>query len=246
MSGAIVDGTVRRPAGPWTPAVHALLRHYERVGFDGAPRALGVEDGDEVVSLVAGDVVGDGWAPTGDDTVFAVGKLLRAAHDAQHGFERPPDARWQSLPGALPGDEVICHNDPLGPNWVFRGERPVALVDWELAAPGRRAVDVAAAASWWTPLRPDADVRYGLPVDRRVERLRLLLDGYGLEAGERASFLETTAEVWRSWREAYRVWGGVERRERWAGAFDTGRCELIDRNLAWLEERRHELAEALT
>ena len=36
-----VGDTVRRPAGPWTPAVDALLRHLEDVGFPGAPRALG-------------------------------------------------------------------------------------------------------------------------------------------------------------------------------------------------------------
>jgi len=28
-----VGDTVRRPVGPRTPAVHALLRHFERVGW---------------------------------------------------------------------------------------------------------------------------------------------------------------------------------------------------------------------
>lgn len=31
----LVDGTVRRLSGPWTPAVHALLRHLEARGFEG-------------------------------------------------------------------------------------------------------------------------------------------------------------------------------------------------------------------
>ena len=35
---ARIGDTVRRPTGPWSPAVHALLRHFERVGFEGAPR----------------------------------------------------------------------------------------------------------------------------------------------------------------------------------------------------------------
>jgi hypothetical protein len=35
---AKVGETVRRSTGPWTPAVHALLRYLERVGFDGAVR----------------------------------------------------------------------------------------------------------------------------------------------------------------------------------------------------------------
>src|SRR5206468_6807891 len=32
---------VIRDAGPWTPAVHALLRHLEEAGFAGAPRLVG-------------------------------------------------------------------------------------------------------------------------------------------------------------------------------------------------------------
>lgn len=36
-----VGDTVRRPAGPWTDAVDALLRHLHDVGFPGAPRPLG-------------------------------------------------------------------------------------------------------------------------------------------------------------------------------------------------------------
>src|SRR2546423_14571099 len=39
-----VGDTVRRNAGPGTPAVHALLRHLEDVGFTGAPRALGTDE----------------------------------------------------------------------------------------------------------------------------------------------------------------------------------------------------------
>ena len=33
--------TILRPAGPWTPAVRALLRHLEEVGFPGSPRVVG-------------------------------------------------------------------------------------------------------------------------------------------------------------------------------------------------------------
>jgi hypothetical protein len=44
-SGVVrVGDTVRRPAGPWTLAVHALLTHLHDVGFRGAPRPLGIDD----------------------------------------------------------------------------------------------------------------------------------------------------------------------------------------------------------
>ena len=82
-------------------------------------------------------------------------------------------------------------------------------------------------------------VRHGLPTDRRGERLRLLLDGYGLT--DREGFLDLVATVWRSWRDAYTLWGGRERRERWSEAYDAGRCDYIDANLAWLEQHRAEL-----
>lgn len=49
-------GTVRRPAGRWTPAVHALLRHLEGADFEAAPRMVGVERGVEVLTYIDGVV----------------------------------------------------------------------------------------------------------------------------------------------------------------------------------------------
>nr|BFE82330.1 hypothetical protein GCM10020093_049310 [Planobispora longispora] len=43
LGGDVTDGvvrvgdTVRRPTRPSTPSVHALLRHLEAAGFEGAP-----------------------------------------------------------------------------------------------------------------------------------------------------------------------------------------------------------------
>lgn len=49
---------VRRPTGPWTPAVHALLTHLYEVGFRAAPRPLGIVDqGREVLTFTQGHVV---------------------------------------------------------------------------------------------------------------------------------------------------------------------------------------------
>jgi hypothetical protein len=43
--GAVrVGDTVRRAAGPWTSAVHALLAHLAGQGFVGSPRPLGVDE----------------------------------------------------------------------------------------------------------------------------------------------------------------------------------------------------------
>src|SRR5689334_2899089 len=52
--------TVLRPAGPWTPAVHALLIHLENAGFTGSPRVIGNGydgHGREVLTYIPGDTV---------------------------------------------------------------------------------------------------------------------------------------------------------------------------------------------
>jgi hypothetical protein len=232
-----VGDTVRRPAQAWTPAVHALLRHFEATGFDGAPRALGVIDGSEVLTWVDGQVAALGCTTGADEAVFALGRLLRRMHDAQAGFRPPAGALWQVAPGTVSDDgEVVCHNDPLGTNVVFRNGRPAALIDWELAAPGPRLADVAAASAWWVPLRRDEGAeRWGIPIDRRPERLALLLDGYGLDAAGRGAFPAMLLRVVRGWHESYRVWGGIERRPGWAERWDDGRGVQITAEVDWLQ-----------
>jgi len=93
VSAVVTDGCVRRPAGPWTPAVHALLRHFERVGFRGAPRALGVEEGWELLEWVEGEVPGRDPTPVRDDAVFALGDCAACP---QPGSDRPVPPRAQA------------------------------------------------------------------------------------------------------------------------------------------------------
>ena len=120
-----VGDTVRRPQGPWSPAVHALLSHFESAGFEGAPRFIGVdEQGREILSFVHGEPA-FAPVPPGDDVVAALGRLLRRAHDAQAGFDAPRDAAWQTYPGDDATADVICHNDLFWTNVVFRDGLPV-------------------------------------------------------------------------------------------------------------------------
>src|SRR6185503_216590 len=130
-----VGDTVRRAAGPWTPAVHALLRHVRASGFDLAPAPLGMDErGREILAFIPGR---PGAYPLpdfmyGDATRTAVTRALRAFHDATAGFVAPPGAPWQ-FPAHAP-IEVICHNDFAPYNLVFDGERLVGVIDFDLAS----------------------------------------------------------------------------------------------------------------
>src|ERR671916_2924258 len=108
-----IGNTVRRSTGPWTPAVHALLRYLERVGFDGAPRVLDIDDqGREVLTYIPGTVprVASPEVAT-DRALFEVGFLLRRYHEAVSGFSLPWGIEWYGGgDGPGPG-EVVCHND---------------------------------------------------------------------------------------------------------------------------------------
>ena len=187
---ARVGDTVRRPAGPWTPAVHALLGHLHDVGFRGAPRPLGIdEDGREVLTFVPGVVAWPGHFELldGGGQLARVGRLIRGFHDAVAGFMPPPDAKWQAL---IPsdGDEIIAHHD-LAPWNIVVGEKQWAFIDWDVAAPGTRLWDLAYAAHGFVPLSSD-------PVHQRVDaghRLRVLADAYGLIERERVELVPLLA-----------------------------------------------------
>ena len=176
-----VGNTVRKPGAAWDIGVQALLRHLEAVGFDGAPRALGTDEkGRSIVSFVTGDAPGypmPAYVWSGQ-TLVAAARLLRAYHDATIGFTAPSDPGWQGA--APPGmAEVVCHNDVAPYNVVFRDRLPVALIDFEMAAPGPRIWDVAYAAYRFVPLRAPADEAPPLTPDEQGRRLALFLDAYG-------------------------------------------------------------------
>lgn len=194
---AKVGDTVRRPAGPWTPAVHALLRRLEARGFEAAPRVLGIDGQErEVLSYVPGEVPERAAPDVVTERVLReVGGLLRRYHETVSGFELPSGVGWyfESLPGKR---TVVCHNDLSPRNTVFREGRPVAFLDWDLAAPAPPEWDLAQAAWQFVPLSDDvACARHGWsqPPDR-ASRLRILCDGYRLPREDRVGFSEVVAE----------------------------------------------------
>ena len=175
----IVGDVVLRPAKPWTPTVHALLRHLHAEGLP-VPEPLGIDGGVERVRLVPGDGGEDAWAhQTTTRSVASAGRLLRRIHDATRGWEPPPHAVWSVPPE---GGDVICHGDPQPGNMSWRDGVAVGLFDWDAARPAPPLSDVAYALEWLTPFSTDpAGLHARGPtadVDRR-SRIDALLDGYG-------------------------------------------------------------------
>jgi hypothetical protein len=182
--------TVRRPLRPTSPATHALLRHLEQVGFDGAPRLLRTDGAREVLTYIPGTAVippYPDWALT-DEALVSVAELMCRYHEAVASF----DATGHDWPRALPPryrGAIVTHNDPNLDNVIFEGGRAVALIDFDLAGPGAVAWDVACAARLWAPLRDERDAPEPLR-GRALERLRIFADAYGLGAEERSEMVD--------------------------------------------------------
>ena len=132
-----VGDTVRRPRRPTSASTWALLGHLERVGFDGAPRFLGVDErGRETLSFMPGRAAIDpvaAWALT-DEALVSVAGLLRRYHDPASLCDGAGNAWPDFLPARL-RDGLFCHNYPNLDNVIFSGGVAVGLIDFDLAGP---------------------------------------------------------------------------------------------------------------
>jgi aminoglycoside phosphotransferase (APT) family kinase protein len=171
-----VGDTVRRTLGRWTPSVHSLLDHLERVGFERAPRALGTDElGREVLSFLPGDAAGEqpwpGWTRSEEGLLDAAG-WMREYHAAVAGYVPPPDAHWRFREVWRPG-LVIAQNDAGPHNAAWHDGAISGFFDWDFAGPAEPLWDLAYLAFAWVPL-------YDSELDaERPRRLRLVLDRYG-------------------------------------------------------------------
>jgi hypothetical protein len=243
-----VGDTVRRVTGTWTPAVHALLQHLERVGFGGAPRVRGIDDhGREILTFIDGAVP---YAPEvpreiwSDDALAHAAQLTRQYHDAAATFDPPAGADWRYLPGAPRRGEIVCHNDLAPWNTVYDRNLPFAFIDWDFAAPAPALWDVAYAAWRFVPLNYNGvpGSEQGLDVGEYARRLRLFCDEYGL--GERQGLLDVVMHRQRVMFETVRVWGqaGIPGfLEMW----QSGHAEMPLRDAAFVLAARRELEASL-
>lgn len=187
-----VGDTVHRQPAPRAEFIHRLLGLFEQAGWDGAPRFLGLDDrGREVLSFVTGHAA---WQPAqpaelaGEASLARVAELVREFHDLTAGTD---------LAGS---EDVVCHNDLSPANTVYRdhgaGLRPVAFIDWDMAAPGQRIHDVAHVCWQYLRLSP------GAGAGRAARGIRLICDAYRLDD---ASGIVDVILWWQD-----RCWRGIE------------------------------------
>lgn len=188
-----VGATVRRPASASSRFIGDLLKMLEASGWPGAPRYYGIdEEGREILTYLDGHVAWEPRQPSAvhsDESLLRVAQLVREFHDLTAGT-------------ALAGShEVVCHNDLSPKNTVYRpvagALRPVALIDWDLAAPGARIHDVAHVCWQYLGLGPSVG-----DVPDAARRLRLIADSY--ELVDRRDLVTTI--LW--WQD--RCWRGIE------------------------------------
>ncbi|MBN9388850.1 MAG: aminoglycoside phosphotransferase family protein [Chloroflexi bacterium] len=193
-------GIVYRPAGPWTPAILALLRHLKEAGFPFSPPVIepGLDaHNQEMVGYIEGELVHPG--PWTDDAIVEVGGMIRQLHQATATFTPPAGATWKPwfLRNLGGPDFIIGHGDIAPWNVVTRAGRPVGLFDWEFAGPVDPLYELARAC-WLFPQLHGDDVaeRVGLASPEvRANQLRLLVEAYGLSARQRQGMFDRILEV---------------------------------------------------
>jgi aminoglycoside phosphotransferase (APT) family kinase protein len=143
-------------------------------------------------------------------------------------------------PGALPKGsdplfdeaELVGHRDYCPGNVVFRDGLPAALIDFDLARPTTRLLDVANALYWWVPLLDPAD-RAPAFVDLDVPgRVALFADVYGLDDRQRADLVPLATRMIQRMHVAMRIAAGAD--PVFARFWEEGVKDRLPRAEAWI------------
>lgn len=174
VGGAVrIGDTVRRPTGPWTPAVHALLNHLADAELPAVPKVHGSDTrGREVLDYLPGEVIDVDNDLLSPARLRSLGRWLRSLHGACARFEHPGPWRFFGVAGPT----LITHNDVAPYNVAFAGDEVSGVFDWDLAGPSTPDHDLGLTAWTAIPLfRP-------IPVNDAAERLGVFAAGYGTAA----------------------------------------------------------------
>ena len=175
VGGAVRIGrTVRRPTGPWTPAVHHLLDHLHAAGLRAVPEVLGTDARDrEVLSYLGGTVVDVETEILTDAQLCDVVRWSSELHQAVADLDE--DGPWRF--SGVDEPTVLAHNDLAPDNVCFEGDRLTGVFDWDLAGPSTPLLELAHLAWHGIPLfRP-------VPAADAARRLEAMAATYGGHTG---------------------------------------------------------------
>jgi hypothetical protein len=165
-----VGDTVHRTAGPWTPAVHALLSYVTERGLPHVPQVLGFdEQGREVLTFLDGHVVDAHSDVLTPGQLASLVSWTRRFHEAVAGFAHAGPWRYAGMPNPT----LVGHNDIAPYNASFDGDQLVGVFDWDLAGPTNPLMELAFIAWNCVPLWHDVGD------EPTLERLRLICATYG-------------------------------------------------------------------
>jgi aminoglycoside phosphotransferase (APT) family kinase protein len=143
-------------------------------------------------------------------------------------------------PGTDPSNptDIVCHGD-FGPwNLVWQGNRPVGILDWDLAYPAPPRCDVVYALEHLAPFRSNAEcvasMGYAAPPNR-PHRVELFAEAYGLR-----STADLVDDVIRTQRETFdtvqrMAAEGVEPQASWVRR---GYLRILQQRIRWSEHLR--------
>jgi Phosphotransferase enzyme family len=251
-----VGATVRRPRTENSSAIAAYLHALADAGFAESPRHLGVDAKDrEILSYVEGVTAGrpmHAWAAS-TEVLEQIAGLQRRLHDAcpLESFSLPPGAQFGSpvtiegVPNAYDHADVIGHNDLTPDNLIFdESHQLVGVIDFDLAGPTDRLLDVVTTLLYWAPLRDPVDRE---PVLRDADagaRARTYADAYGLDAGQRQRLYDVVVRrQQRSWHVMKH--NAEHRGGGWARMWDEGVGDVIVRTQRWLADHEDDLRQTL-
>ena len=250
-AGAVVrvGDHVLRPSNPHSASIHRMLSCLVERGFSGASVPVGIDpDGRERLVFILGEVAippYPAWVQS-DAALGSIARLLRQMHDVSTTVTFDVDATWSSEMADPVGGDVFCHNDVCLENVVFRDGVAVGLLDFDFAAPGRRAFDLASFARMCVPIDDDeAAARLGWSRADRPARLRLVCDEYGLDGSARGQLLVCLDEAIARGGEFVRRRvdaGEAAFIEMWVSM---GGQERFDRRRRWWAEARVDFEEAM-
>ena len=177
--GRVTQGVVKkgdfviRPCCSNSVFVHEVLKWLETKDSTASPRFIGLtDDGREITSFLEGTSPGN-LGDFSNIQLSEAGRVIMHLHTALADFPGCPDGF------------VVCHNDLSPCNFMFKNDLPYAVFDWDAATINDPVTDVAYAAWMWCDIGNDEN-----PPVAVGKKVKVLLDGYGLEQSKRSTFIE--------------------------------------------------------